>query len=170
MPVLRTYNANDKSNVKRRNPEIAIKRQGDLVKTMTAAERQMVAWLYETKHKFKVQEIFVFDNFYYIADFWLPKCRIILELDGQHHYCDWVQEDYDCKRDNRLRKHNRGNIEVIRVPNDCVSNTKFQESLLMFLDRRKANIALWAKRLGKETRNRKRAQIIEVPPTSKKER
>ncbi len=54
----------------------------------------------------------------YIADFCIPFCRLIIELDGSQHYREH-NVAYDAKRTEELR---RDGYTVIRFDNDDVLN------------------------------------------------
>jgi len=55
---------------------------------------------------------------YYIADFYCPSERIVIELDGQHHYTpEGIENDKD--RDEHLKLMN---ISVLRFENKLVLN------------------------------------------------
>jgi len=155
MPNLKVLDLNDRIVRSRVKPMVARERQWKLLANMTPAEKQMEQWLNESGHKFKSQEIFTMDGFYYIADFWLPKCRVVLELDGSHHFMDWGQEQYDIRRDKRISEHNRGNIEVIRIPNACTGSDDFKKSLFSLLESRREAVARWARAISQKQRDKK---------------
>ena len=55
---------------------------------------------------------------YYIADFYCPTARLVVELDGSQHYLPAAKE-YDKIRDQYI---NMNNIKVIRFPNTLIDN------------------------------------------------
>jgi very-short-patch-repair endonuclease len=55
---------------------------------------------------------------YYIADFYCPSEKLIIELDGKHHYTPEGKEK-DTERDNHLEEMN---INVLRFENKEVLN------------------------------------------------
>ena len=60
---------------------------------------------------------------YYIADFYCPKARLVIEVDGVSHFPDEAQE-YDRKRTFYL-EHHRGVFSVLRFFNMEI-NTNFE--------------------------------------------
>ena len=55
---------------------------------------------------------------YYIADFYCPSERLVIELDGKHHFTPEGKEK-DLERDNHLKELN---IKVLRFENKEVVN------------------------------------------------
>lgn len=64
-----------------------------------------IKWVWRTQH--------VSEHEGFILDFYEPKARICLEVDGQQHYRNRKQLDKDVLRDSILEGEN---IEVIRIP------------------------------------------------------
>jgi len=58
----------------------------------------------------------------YIADFYSAEARLVIELDGSHHY-EEEEREYDRERTEYLEGYG---IEVLRVPNNYV-NQNFSE-------------------------------------------
>lgn len=104
----------------------------------TPQEQQILEAVQSWGHKTRAQEIFMFEESFYIADIYLPKCRTVLELDGRQHA---EQVDYDLRRDSRIAEHGFGNILVVRIPNYAVTDPLFLNELRSFLERRKADVA-----------------------------
>ena len=78
---------------------------------MTRAEKKLwFDFLKDYKHKFLRQR--VIDN--YIVDFYSSELNLVIELDWDSHYEDWVQE-YDEERTNILEWYW---LKVIRFTND----------------------------------------------------
>ena len=82
---------------------------------MTSEEKRL--WLDFLRYKpFVVKRQYVIDK--YIADFYIPCAKLVIELDGKQHYTDEVVE-YDAIRDEFIEKHG---IKVIRFSNDLINN------------------------------------------------
>ena len=58
----------------------------------------------------------------YIADFYCPKARLVIELDGSQHY-DEAAERYDSERTKYLNVHG---IQVLRYTNRDI-HTRFRD-------------------------------------------
>ena len=54
----------------------------------------------------------------YIVDFYCPKARLVIELDGHMHYQDFDKK-YDTERSAFFRQYG---IEVLRFPNKSIRN------------------------------------------------
>ena len=82
---------------------------------MTSEEKRL--WLDFLRYKpFVVKRQYVIDK--YIADFYIPCAKLVIELDGKQHYTDDAVE-YDAIRDEFIEKHG---IKVIRFSNDLINN------------------------------------------------
>ena len=55
---------------------------------------------------------------YYIADFYAPSIKLVIEIDGDNHYSKFGRE-YDEERDSFMKSLN---IVVLRIPNLEVIN------------------------------------------------
>jgi very-short-patch-repair endonuclease len=53
----------------------------------------------------------------YIADFYCPKAKLIIELDGGYHQ---DRKEYDRKRDRNIVRNSGGRIRILRMPNELV--------------------------------------------------
>lgn len=127
----------------------ARKRSRELVARMTRAEQLMGKLLYEAGARFKFQEVFQFPDHYYIADFWIKSLRLIIELDGEHHYSNMGQEYRDTQRTEQLEKHGLGFIKILRVPNHMLERKTFRDEFNNFLVRRKASMYQFGRYLAK---------------------
>ncbi len=91
----------------------------ELRKDMTDAERHLWSKLRMQQLKgchFYRQRII--GNF--IADFFCPKARLVIEIDGSQHYSDEMTEE-DRKRDEYMRNHG---LKVMRFSDaDVLKNT-----------------------------------------------
>ncbi|WP_103669995.1 endonuclease domain-containing protein [Pseudanabaena sp. BC1403] len=96
------------------NPAL-IPRAKELRKNMTPAERKL--WhQYLRTFKFKVYRQRPID--YFIADFYCPSLKLVIEVDGERHYSD-EGKDYDQERTQQLEGYG---IKVIRFTNHQVLN------------------------------------------------
>jgi len=86
-----------------------------LRKNMTEYEKKLwYRFLNEYEIRFYKQRII--DNF--IADFYCPKAKLIIEIDGEHHHSD-KESKYDKYRTEILSRYN---IEVLRFDNSEIKN------------------------------------------------
>lgn len=60
----------------------------------------------------------------YIADFYCHKLKLVIELDGSHHYIDKNQKKSDEERDANMKKWG---IRVLRYPNHINPENIFSE-------------------------------------------
>lgn len=96
------------------NPQLN-DRAKEMRKQMPRAEKKLwFDFLKDHKHKFLRQRII--DN--YIVDFYCRELNLVIELDGDSHYEDWMQE-YDNERTELLESYG---LRVIRCTNDEVYN------------------------------------------------
>jgi very-short-patch-repair endonuclease len=97
------------------NPELT-KRAQELRKRMTEPELKL--WFRVLKHTgFRVLRQKVIDNF--IVDFYIPKLRLVIEVDGDSHYME-NRSIYDKERDEILTGYG---LKVIRLTNrDIIEN------------------------------------------------
>lgn len=84
-------------------------------KTQTEAERHLWHHLRESVQEHKFRRQFPIDNF--ILDFYCPKKKLAIELDGSQHY---KRKTYDAYRSRKLAE--RG-IRVLRFWNNEVLNS-----------------------------------------------
>lgn len=90
-----------------------------LRKTMTKEERRLwYTFLNKYPIKFRRQEVFE----KYIADFYCPSAKLIIELDGSQHF-EEKGLAYDEQRTEYLKKYE---VTVIRIANNYVNN-KFRD-------------------------------------------
>lgn len=105
------------------------KRKLELEYNITEAELVMSKKLASLNERYIFQKGFIQGPGFYIVDFYLPKYKICLELDGDYHL-DERQKDYD-KRKNDYLVYYRG-FKVIRLNNnECfsISLSKLQNLL-----------------------------------------
>lgn len=77
------------------------------------------------------QKGFIKGNFYCIVDFYLPKRKLVIEVDGGYHFSD-EQRRKDATRDNYL-KNERG-FNVLRISNNAAENID-SESLQILISK-----------------------------------
>ncbi len=95
----------------RRNIPLAIA----LRKSMTPWERKL--WYdFLKNYPLRFQRQKAIGN--YIADFYCAKARLIIELDGSHHYLDGQKE----KDDFRTKELEKYNLSVIKISNLDIDN------------------------------------------------
>lgn len=95
-------------------PKLARYYRFDLLKNETYYEKTAKIALKELNVSFEEQRIFYFGSSFYIVDFYLPKYKIVLEIDGEYH------EDIDIKMKDSWRTKNLlslGIYKVVRVLN-----------------------------------------------------
>ena len=85
----------------------------ELRKNMTAAEKKLWSEYLRT-FPFRVYRQRPIDN--YIVDFYCPKLKLVIEVDGETHFTPEAQE-YDQIRSDVLRGYG---LEIIRFTNDDV--------------------------------------------------
>ena len=105
------------------NPDL-IPRAKELRAHMTPAEKKL--WfelLREYRPRFLRQH--PIDN--YIVDFYCPTLKLVIEIDGEHHYTD-EGKHYDDERDSILAAYD---LEVVRLKNeDVMDNFKCVRRLI----------------------------------------
>src|ERR1700737_3433999 len=81
----------------------------------TRSEDRLWSWLRDRRlagHKFRRQV----PMGRYIVDFYCPRLKLAIEVDGQHHRASWMV-DYEDKRFLYLQRHG---IRVVRIPNELL--------------------------------------------------
>jgi len=86
-----------KSDTLSRHNQFAKSRRNKLVKRRTDSEKLMAAKLKKAGIDFIEQHPFHTKHTFYIADFFIPTMKLILELDGEYHFLD-EQEKKDSRR------------------------------------------------------------------------
>lgn len=115
--------------------EEAKKRAKELISKPTKAEIQVKYLLSKTGNKFEFQKIIDGDSFYYIVDFYLPKSKLIIEIDGEYHETP-EQKQKDSKRERHLVS--LGYTKIIRFRNKDIFNLtekEFSKKLKVVLER-----------------------------------
>jgi very-short-patch-repair endonuclease len=96
------------------NPDL-IERVKTMRKSMTVSEKKL--WLGLFRHfKYRVLRQRPIDNF--IVDFYCPKLKLIIEIDGNAHF-NTIGKFYDADRTNILQGYG---LKVIRIANNDVQN------------------------------------------------
>lgn len=93
------------------------KRLESLREKATISELTVKRLLDEINERYIFQKSFIKGNFYCIVDFYLPKRKLCLEVDGGYHFSD-KQRKKDYIRDKYL-KVDRG-FKVLRISNEAV--------------------------------------------------
>lgn len=99
-----------------------------LTKNATRAEKKLLYFLKSERLDFEFQRIFYYDSSYFIADFYLPKYKLVIEVDGGYHDTD-AQNILDEKRTNIL-KQICGVKSVLRISNNETDNKKLVLELI----------------------------------------
>jgi len=95
--MIKRYKKFDKGKIKR----LAQKYKSDLLLNRTNAEKVFAYILDKIGVGYKEQYIIYVGTSFYIVDFYLPKYKVIFEVDGVHHYTT-KGAIKDKKRDNTL--------------------------------------------------------------------
>ena len=91
-----------------------------LRKNMTPHERKLwFCFLKKRNPRFKRQQLI--DK--YIVDFYCPKIKLVIELDGGGHYDLYENNQQDKERDEKLLSLG---FDIIRIPNNEIDN-RFEE-------------------------------------------
>lgn len=98
-----------------REVENAIKYRIENSKKLTLYEKIFKDICIELNILFESQKVFFNDNSFYILDFYFPKYKVAVEIDGSHHCNDLRQYFYDIKRTDYLKE--KYNVNTIRIPN-----------------------------------------------------
>ncbi len=109
----------------------------------TAAEKIMSMISKILDLKCEEQAVFFNDKSFYIIDFYFPKYKVAIELDGKHHIECMKTYFYDSNRSNYLKKNY--NITTIRIPNQTVYSEKLRNELV-----KKIKEAIFKKRCKEE--------------------
>lgn len=79
--------------------------RAELILKQTSSEKKVKAVLKSLDIKYEFQHIFLNSHTFHIADFYLPKYNIVLEVDGEYHATP-EQIKLDAARDKTLKKEN----------------------------------------------------------------
>lgn len=87
----------------------------------TGPEKKAIKYFTSKKVKFEFQKIIKCGDKYYIADFYFPKLKTILEIDGGYHNND------EQKQKDEIRTKDLENIgyKVVRMTNSDVRKKKY---------------------------------------------
>lgn len=80
-------------------------------KNPTPAEEEMKKCLENAKIRFQFQSIKFSKGTYRIFDFYIPKHRLVIEVDGEYH-----NPTYDEKRDKQVHQHHHS-LTILRFSN-----------------------------------------------------
>lgn len=103
-------------------------RSKELIKNQTISEIKIYKE-YLSKLNFKIRKQKIIDNF--IVDFYIPKLKLIIEIDGEIHN---KQKEYDKERTILLNKYN---IKLIRIKNKDIleRSEKVYKELDIFINK-----------------------------------
>lgn len=98
--------------------------------TINATETELIvrAFLSEKNIKHKFQKTFI-NPFHRIVDFYIPKKKLIIEIDGGYHK-ETVEKD---KHKDELWLKERG-CQTIRILNEDVLSGEYEQRLLSFIE------------------------------------
>lgn len=102
----------------------------DLIKKQTEAEKRFKIVLKLLQIEYEFQKIFYTETTFFIADFYLPKYKVVYEIDGGYHN----EKKQKIKDDNRSKELKKFVRQVYRLTNKCLDNIdltskKVKESL-----------------------------------------
>jgi len=81
----------------------------------------------EMKVQYTIQRIFFYENSFYLGDIYLPEYKILLELDGSHHYTPEGMVADETRTNNLLKL---GVNKVVRIPNSRCTTEYIKGQLL----------------------------------------
>ena len=119
------------TNIKRN----AIDKAAQMRKHPSWLEQRMIDFLNNQKVKYTFQTIFYmkskggFIKNYYIADFYIPSKKVIIEVDGQFHK---EQAEYDAYRTKDIQKH-YPEITVVRWKTKDFNSYAHMKTLLLLI-------------------------------------
>jgi len=152
-------------NLKKRLDELkqikleAKERVKKLASNPSKAEIQVKYLLSKIGYKFDFQKIIDGDSYYYIVDFYLPKYKLVIEVDGEYHDTP-EQKQKDITREKHLVS--LGYTKIIRFKNKDVFNLtekEFSKKLKNVLERKRLTpVITKTKRL--ETRIRELRSLV----------
>jgi len=114
-------NMNSKHREFKRQLSFIRNRRIQLMKRTTPAEREMRRMLKYLGISYKSQKAFFHRGTLFIADFFLPDKKIVIEVDGIQHSTNQKQVEYD-KRRTEFLESKRG-VKVVRFTNSEVLET-----------------------------------------------
>lgn len=106
----------------------------DLIQRTTTAEKKFRSYLDRNNIKYLFQKIiYIRDKYgniikFFIADFYLPSYKLIVEIDGEYHNSK-EQKELDINRELTI-KRNYPNIRILRIENCKTGNYNFLDGLL----------------------------------------
>lgn len=106
----------------------------DLISKCTNAERNFRSFLDRNFIKYEFQKIIYIRDCvgniqkFYIADFYLPDMKLIIEVDGEYHK-DLLQMEADLNREIDIKRA-YPTINILRIDNEKTSNSSYIEGLI----------------------------------------
>ncbi len=105
-----------KLNKSRDNQSLLAKRRNVLIVRATPSEERVAGLLDYLGERYLFQKGFFNEHTHYIVDFYLPKRKLCLEIDGGYHGKP-EQVAYDARRDAFLTEVRK--FKVLRIRNEC---------------------------------------------------
>lgn len=96
----------------------------NLIKNQTVAEKRIKSLLVDCAGTFYFQKILYNKSIPMIVDFYCPQRKIVIEVDGKHHYDDKKQFMKDSARDAYFKGID---YRVIRIPNQIAYKITLDE-------------------------------------------
>ena len=113
-----------RSIILKERKKIARNRIYKLRKNPTKFENIFKRRLTRLKYKFIFQKAFYNEWYFCIVDFYIPKYKVAIELDGIHHYNNFEQKKKDAGHEKYLKKKG---IRVIRLRNEVALSIRAKE-------------------------------------------
>lgn len=111
------------SNREKELYQIAEEFRSDLIKNQTPAEKTFKALLKGLKIEYEFQKIIYTNTKFYIVDFYIPKNKIVFEVDGEYH--DTKEQKNRDKERTAILKENRI-VDIYRFTNsDVLDNIRY---------------------------------------------
>lgn len=118
--VIRDYSHLSKLRVNDSTRDWIETRMYELREEANVYEMNCISYFQNKGEEFIHQAPFVIDGKIYFADFYLPKRKIIIEIDGKYHDSN-SQHKYDKIRDSAFASYG---IRTFRVPNEMAKSQK----------------------------------------------
>ncbi len=108
--------------------KVARKWRRELIDKATSSERLTLSYLKKLDYRIEFQKIvFISPGKFFIVDIFLPDYKIVVEVDGKHHY----HAPHRMKDDIRTFKLKKsGVVDVIRFPNTICKRGEFFKQFL----------------------------------------
>lgn len=106
----------------------------DLISKCTSAEKNFRSFLDRNFIKYEFQKVIYIRDLvgniqkFYIADFYLPDIKLIIEVDGEYHK-EASQTEADLNREIAIKRA-YPNINILRIDNERTSDPSYIEGLI----------------------------------------